>query len=145
MTLTPAWKHAWAHARIDAGAGLFVEHGEPLLHGIEIYHGRPIFYGLGNFIFQTRTQDKWKGPEIWESVIASLQFSGGRVTSLRLTPIALNPQGEPGPRWLETRGWPRPAEGAEARSILGRIQALSARYGTRWVAAGDSALTADLR
>ncbi len=145
MTVTPAWMEAWAHACVDAGAGLFVEHGEPLLHGIEIYRGRPIFYGLGNFVFQTRTQDKWKGPEIWESVIATLDFSGGRATSLRLRPIALNPQGEPGPRWLETRGWPRPAAGEQARTILRQVQALSSRYGTRWVDGGDTELAADLR
>lgn len=145
MTVTPPWMESWARACLDAGAGVFVEHGEPLLHGIEIYRGRPIFYGLGNFVFQTRTQDKWKGPEIWESVIAALEFSGGRVTSLRLTPIALNPQGEPGPRWLETRGWPLPAEGEQARSILARVQALSARYGTRWETAAAGGLAADLR
>lgn len=29
---------------IDAGASLYVSHGAPRLHGIEIYRGRPIFY-----------------------------------------------------------------------------------------------------
>ena len=145
MTLTPGWMQAWAHACIDAGAALFVEHGEPLLHGIEIYRGRPIFYGLGNFIFQTRTQDKWKGPEIWQSVIATVDFSGGRATRLRLRPIVLNPQGQPGPRWLETRGWPLPAAGAEARAILSQVRALSAPYATRWAEDDGAELAADLR
>jgi len=142
MTVTPPWMETWARACIDAGAGAFIEHGEPLLHGIEIYHGHPIFYGLGNFMFQTRTQDKWKGPEIWESVIARLEFSQGKVTSLRLTPVALNAAGEPGPRWLETRGWPLPATGARAQSILSRVQSLSDRYGTRWTGLGSDQLTA---
>lgn len=145
MTVTPVWMEAWARACIEAGAGLFVEHGEPLLHGVEIYRGRPIFYGLGNFVFQTRTHDKWKGPEIWESVIATLEFSGGRATGLRLRPIALNPEGQPGPRWLETRGWPLPVSGERAKTILGRVQTLSARYGTRWEGDAGLELTAVVR
>lgn len=43
---TPAWLVTWAHELIDAGASLYVAHGDPALHGVEIYHGRPILFGL---------------------------------------------------------------------------------------------------
>ena len=132
MTLTPHWLEGWAHACIDAGAAMFVEHGEPLLHGVEIYHGRPIFYSVGNFIFQTKTTDRWKGPEIWQSFIANLEYSGGRLTALSLAPVALNAQGQPGDRFVATRGWPAAASAAEGASILARIKTLSAPYGTKW-------------
>jgi poly-gamma-glutamate synthesis protein (capsule biosynthesis protein) len=42
----------FAHAAIDAGADVFVGHGNHALRGIEIYKGKTIFYSLGNFIFE---------------------------------------------------------------------------------------------
>ena len=45
----------FAHAAIDAGADVVVNHGPHILKGIEIYKGKPIFYSLGNFIFQNET------------------------------------------------------------------------------------------
>ena len=40
-----------AHEAIDAGAGVFIAHGEHRLMPIEIYKGRPIFYSLANFFW----------------------------------------------------------------------------------------------
>ena len=40
-----------AHSAIDAGAGIFIAHGEHRLMPIEIYKGRPIFYSLANFFW----------------------------------------------------------------------------------------------
>lgn len=40
-----------ARASIDAGAGVFIAHGEHRLMPIEIYKGRPIFYSLANFFW----------------------------------------------------------------------------------------------
>ena len=42
----------FAHAAIDAGADVFVGHGNHALRGIEIYKGKVIFYSLGNFVFE---------------------------------------------------------------------------------------------
>jgi len=39
---------AWTHELIDAGASVYVAHGNPVSQGVEIYKGRPILYGLGN-------------------------------------------------------------------------------------------------
>jgi poly-gamma-glutamate capsule biosynthesis protein CapA/YwtB (metallophosphatase superfamily) len=126
----PRWQQAFAHRCIEAGAGLYVSHGAPHLHGIEIYQGRPIFYDLGNFIFQTATKPGFYDDEVWQSVIAECRFVGGRFQELRLVPLQLNPIGLAGPDDLETRGRPSFAHGPAADAILDRLATLSQPFGT---------------
>ena len=52
----PGWQEGWARATVDAGADLYISHGEPRLSGIEEYRDGLILYGLGNFIFHSRTE-----------------------------------------------------------------------------------------
>lgn len=140
--ITPAWKRRFARACIEAGATVFVSHGAPLLHGIELHRGRPIFYDLGGLVFHTITAPGYYLPEVWESVIARADFSGGKLTRLTLHPVALNEHGEgepPSKRFYETRGAPTPATGAQARAILERLTRLSADLGTRLVITGETA------
>lgn len=63
----PHWQRDFAHHCIDAGASLYVSHGAPRLHGVEIYRGRRIFYDLGNFIFQTATEPCHYDDEVWQA------------------------------------------------------------------------------
>ena len=140
--VTPEWKRRFARACLDAGATAFVSHGAPMLHGIELYRGRPIFYDLGGLVFHTITAPGYYLPEIWESVIADAEFAGGKLTALKLRPVALNERGEgepPAKRFYETRGAPSLATGEAARAILDRLAKLSAPYGTQLSIAGDSA------
>ena len=74
----PDWQQALAHRCIDAGAAMFVSHGEPLMFGVELYRGRPVFYNLGSLIFQTATEEGHYGPGTWQSVIAECRFGSGR-------------------------------------------------------------------
>ncbi len=140
--VTPEWKRRFARACLDAGATVFVSHGAPMLHGIELYRGRPIFYDLGGLVFHTITAPGYYLPEIWESVIADAEFAGGKLVALKLRPVALNERGvgdPPSKRFYETRGAPSLATGDAARAILDRLARLSAPYGTRLVIAGDAA------
>ena len=148
--LRPAdWLKQWAHAVIDAGADLIVMHGAPLLHGIEIYHHKPIFYDLGNFIYNVPPTMWYIGePIIWESVVATLEFQGRNVQSIKLRPIALNYVGEGQPeihdrfannQFLVTRGLPAPAEGEQATYILKRVAELSEPFGTTVAVKADTA------
>ncbi len=140
--VTPAWKRPFAKACIDAGATVFISHGAPLLHGIELHRGRPIFYDLGGLVFHTVTAPGYYLPEVWEGAIARAEFSGGRVTALTLHPIALNEKGAgepPDPGFYRTRGAPAPATGAQARAILERVARLSAAFGTKLAVEGDAA------
>jgi poly-gamma-glutamate capsule biosynthesis protein CapA/YwtB (metallophosphatase superfamily) len=145
----PDWLKKWVHAEIDAGADLIVMHGAPLLHGIEIYHNKLIFYDLGNFIFNVPLTMWHIGePMIWESVVATLEFQGKNVQSIKLRPIVLNYIGEGQPeahdayatnQFLDTRGLPAPAEGEQATYILKRVAELSEPFGTAVSVKGDTA------
>ena len=129
---TPAWMEKWARQLVDAGATLFVAHGNPALHGIEIYQGRPILYGLGNYIFQSSGSLDRFGPLTWQSAVVDVTFTAGRLSAVRLKPLVLAMEGE-------ARGAPFVAQGGEAAAILGRIADLSRRYGTELRIADDSA------
>ncbi len=132
---TPGWMEALARELIEAGADVFVAHGNPALHGIEIHHGRPIFYGLGNYIFQAvATPDRY-GPLAYQSVVARIAFHDGRLAAIDLQPLVLAlDQGPIGPR-----GTPYLAEGAEAHGVLRWLADRSAAYGTHLLIDGDQA------
>ena len=148
------WLKRWTHAEVDAGADIVVMHGAPLLHGIEIYRGRPIFYDLGNFIYNVPpTLFYISEPMSWESVVAYLEFRGKTLQSIALRPIALNYVGNGQPdihneyasnEFLQTRGLPSPAEGAQARYILERLAELSKPFGTK-IVIGEAEASVDLR
>jgi len=138
--ITPEWKRVFARACIDAGADVFVSHGAPMLHGIELHRGRPIFYDLGGLVFHTITAPGYYKPEVWESVIADAEFVAGRLTALRFRPIVMNENGEgepPSPRFYRTRGAPALATGETGRAILERLARLSAAYGTTFTFSAD--------
>jgi poly-gamma-glutamate capsule biosynthesis protein CapA/YwtB (metallophosphatase superfamily) len=139
----PGWQRVLAHRCIDAGAGMFVSHGEPLMFGVELYRARPILYNLGSLIFQTATEEGHYGPATWQSVIAECQFDRGRLLSATLTPVQMNVTGLGGPSDLVTRGRPSIATGDDAAAILAMVEQLSAPFGTR-LRAGGGAGTAEL-
>ena len=124
------WQESWARATVDAGADLYVSHGEPRLAGVEAYGGGLILYGLGNFIFHSRTEIGNYPPETWQSVVATLTIGRDGVREAAFTPILLD-EGSEGEFFLERRGYPSVAEGDLGQSILERLAALSADYGTR--------------
>jgi poly-gamma-glutamate capsule biosynthesis protein CapA/YwtB (metallophosphatase superfamily) len=151
----PDWLKQWTHAEVDAGADIIVMHGAPLLHGVEIYHGRPIFYDLGNFIFNlplTQATGLLE-PIVWESVVASVEFKGKNLQSIKFRPIVLNQMGQgqvdtrddhpyslpefPRP-FIATRGLPKPATGEQATYILERLAESSRPFGTTFVVKGDT-------
>lgn len=120
---TPAWMEAWARELIDAGASIYVGHGDPALHGVEIYKGRLILYGLGNYVFQSEgTLDKY-GPLAYYSAVVDARFVDGRAVAVRFTPLvlAMDPP---------ARGAPFVAQGGEAAAVLSRLADISQRYGT---------------
>jgi poly-gamma-glutamate capsule biosynthesis protein CapA/YwtB (metallophosphatase superfamily) len=144
-----AWLINWAHTEIEAGADIIVMHGAPLLHGIEIYHGKPIFYDLGSFIYNTPAILTYiDEPMAWETAVATVQFSGGKLQSISLQPVVLNTLGEGQPdvhdeyadnEFLHTRGLPSPATGARAQYILDRVAEFSKPFGTTIKIYGDTA------
>jgi poly-gamma-glutamate synthesis protein (capsule biosynthesis protein) len=128
---TPGWQREFARECIDAGAGVFVSHGPPLLQGVEMYRGSPLLYGLGSFIFQTKKPEASYSTSNWQSLVVECRFVGGKFIEARLTPIQLASIGVGGADDLETRGRPSLAEGRDARRILDDVQRLSGRLGHR--------------
>jgi poly-gamma-glutamate capsule biosynthesis protein CapA/YwtB (metallophosphatase superfamily) len=124
--VTPAWMEGLARELVDAGADIFVAHGNPALHGIEIYRGRAILYGLGNYIFQAAATIDRYGPLAYYSAVVECTFVEGRLTGIEIRPLVLSlDQTETQPR-----GTPYLAEGGEADVALSRIASQSLRYGT---------------
>ncbi len=128
---TPEWQRVLARRCVDAGASLFVGHGPPILHGLEMYNGAPLLYGLGSFIFQTKKDEDAYSEPNWESLIVECRFREGRFLGAEILPVALNDVGVGGMADLETRGRPTLARGARARRTLERVEALSANFGYR--------------
>jgi hypothetical protein len=64
--------------------------------------------------------------------MVDVQFTGGRLSAVRIKPLVLAMEGE-------ARGAPFLAQGGEAGAILGRLADLSRRYGTELHITGDSA------
>ena len=131
MRTTKPWAREFARACVDAGATVFVSHGAPLLHGIEIHRGRPLLHGLGSLVFQSRKPSGHYPPEVWESAIVHCDFADRRLARLRLVPVVLNevpddPQASPA-----TRGRPRLATGGRREFILERVAEMSSSLGTR--------------
>ncbi|MCX6553111.1 MAG: CapA family protein, partial [Acidobacteria bacterium] len=121
---TPAWMEQWARELIDAGANIYVAHGNPALHGVEIYKDRLILYGLGNYIFQSTGNYDTYGPLTYFSAAVDARFTAGKVTAVRFTPLVLALNGE-------ARGAPFVAQGGEADAILSRLADISRPYGTQ--------------
>jgi poly-gamma-glutamate synthesis protein (capsule biosynthesis protein) len=132
---TPRWQIEWAHQLIDAGALMYVAHGDPSLHGVEIYKGRPIFYSLGNYIFQSANPIDVYGPLAYMSVVAKAEFRNGSVAALSFQPIVLSLDSSA----QAPRGAPFLAEGGEAQTILHRLADVSRPYGTEIKIEGNKA------
>jgi poly-gamma-glutamate synthesis protein (capsule biosynthesis protein) len=132
------WQERWARAAIDAGADIYVSHGEPTLSGVEVYRERLILYGLGNFIFHTRTELGRYPSDVWESVIAEVLMERRGAIEVTFTPVVLD-RGSEGPLFFETRGYPKVSEPEVGDAILRRLRALSLSYGTVLELAGGKA------
>jgi poly-gamma-glutamate synthesis protein (capsule biosynthesis protein) len=133
---THEWQRDWAKATIDAGADIYVSHGEPVLSGVELYNGGLIFYGLGNFIFHTRSEIGHYPREVWESLVVRLSLKDGHLDGAELIPVVID-EGEPGPDFLQKRGYPSIAQGGEATAILQAVVEASRAYGTEIEVIGE--------
>jgi len=122
------------HDAIDAGADIIVRTGPHTLSGIEIYKGKPIFYSLGSLFLTFGGRRSYTAPggqkkifpDGWfETMITETTFREGQLRDIKIYPAAIESSSE------ATDGLPHPATGDQARSILERIKALSARFGTK--------------
>lgn len=129
MAITKPWAREFARQCIEAGADIFVSHGAPLLHGIELQNNRPILHGLGSLVFHSHTDIGYYVPEVWESAIVHVDFVAGQVRHLEIVPVVINEVGDDPARQWPTRGRPKLANEEQAHRILTRMQKKSAELG----------------
>jgi poly-gamma-glutamate synthesis protein (capsule biosynthesis protein) len=140
MRRTRPWVRQFARDCVAAGASVFVSHGAPLLHGIEMHMGKPLLHGIGSLVFHSRTAPGYYRAEVWQSAIVQLAFDGGELIQLEVVPVSMNEYGEVAARPLQTRGRPRIATGSEAETLLTRLARLSADFGTELRIDGNRAV-----
>jgi poly-gamma-glutamate capsule biosynthesis protein CapA/YwtB (metallophosphatase superfamily) len=97
-----------AHASIDAGADLVVDHHPHVLQGLEWYKGHLIAYSLGNFVFD---QDFLS---TFPSAILRTVFEGDRLIDARIIPLTLD------------RYQPVPVAGTAAARVIRLLNSRSA-------------------
>jgi poly-gamma-glutamate capsule biosynthesis protein CapA/YwtB (metallophosphatase superfamily) len=120
------YQQAIGRAAIDAGADLVMGHGPHSLQGIELYQGRPIFYSLGNFVFDWPVM---AGRHL-DGLVLHCRVDEHRLRSVKVHPVRRGSDNDV-----------RPLVGDDARSVLDRVAALSAPFGT---AAFDPATDAEI-
>lgn len=111
-------------AAIEAGADLVVAHGPHVPQGVLVRDGRLALLSLGNFLFRP---DYALSEPARRSVVARVAVEAD---ALDLTLVPLR---------LDGNGRPRVPAADDAREMLDRLQALSAKLGTRLVREGDTA------
>jgi len=138
------WQEAFAKAIIDAGAGLFIAHGERIFDGVEIYKGRPIFRQFGGFSYQGLQGEGAYDPLVWEGLLGMLTIKDGYIGSIEIFPLELNEgiEKEYGDaiEFREKRGFSEVATGSMSAKILNRFKNLSSKYGTSVKIEGGKAI-----
>lgn len=89
------WVPGLARRLLAAGADLFVGHGAPVLHGMEVIDGKAAFYGLGNFMFHSQRQSVRPHPSLWRSILAVPSFVDGRLIGLDIHALRLGGGDQP--------------------------------------------------
>lgn len=118
-TTTPAWLTALASSLIDAGAGMVVGHGAPVLQGLSFHAGKPILAGLGNLVFHTRRGDTYRreGVDVFRGAVVRARFAAdGTFERLAVLPVAVPEEAAEG-----LSPAPVPLAGDDAEAIMERI------------------------
>lgn len=126
---TKPWARDFARQCVDAGADIFVSHGAPLLHGIELYDKKPMFHGLGSLVFHSHTDIGYYVPQVWESAIVHVDYVAGEMQQIEIVPVVMNEVGDDPQQQWPSRGRPRLANAEQAGRILARLQQKSRELG----------------
>lgn len=64
---------------VDCGADTVVNHHQHCFSGYEVYKGKPIFYGIGNFCFDSASDNKVRHKTYNYGYLVNLKFEGEKV------------------------------------------------------------------
>ncbi len=76
----------FAHALVDAGAGMVFGHSSHVFRGIEFHHNRPIVYGAGDFVDDYAVDEIERNDE---SFVYMLETEDGNPRGVRLHPTVI--------------------------------------------------------
>ena len=110
----PGDHRTFAHALIDAGAGVVYGHSPHIVRGVEVYRDRPIIYSAGDFIDDYAVDEFARNDQ---SFVFLLETDAGIPRELRLHPTVI----------IDFQA--RLARGS-ARAIAQRMQTLCGELGT---------------
>lgn len=141
------WQDRFARAVIDAGASMYVAHGDRAFDGVEFYRGRPIFRQLGGLAYQGLNPriGSYEEHRPWWGILARLRVGkDGVIRSFETIPLVLDEGGDyvdefSAEEFLGRRGFAEVATGSIAQEILARFQALSEHYGSLTTVRGERA------
>ncbi len=78
----------FAHAAIDAGAGLVIGHHPHVVEPAEAYHGGEIIYSLGNFVF-----DQYQRSATQHGEVAQVSFVGRQILATHFLNVLITKTG----------------------------------------------------
>jgi poly-gamma-glutamate synthesis protein (capsule biosynthesis protein) len=113
---------AFAHAVVDAGAGLVFGHSAHIFQGIESYRGRPIIYDAGDYVDDYAVDPMLRND--W-GLLFRVHVAETAARRIELDPVLIE------------NCQVNVATGATRQAIAKRIQALAAEMGTHVHRAGD--------
>ena len=116
MTAAKDYQRELGRQSIDWGADLVLGHHPHILQELELYRGRLIAYSLGNFVFGSES-DKTNS-----SMILLCTFKGKSLVRIEAVPLDVNN--------YRVAYQPKVLAGAKADSVLGEINAASAKFKT---------------
>lgn len=129
------WQYDFARAVIDAGASMYIAHGNRGFDGIEIYRGRPLLRQFGGFCYQGRSVEigHYDDDFAWWGLLAMMTINNGYICSIEFIPLKLDEGAEyiadyKKEDFLARRGLPEVATGILAVNILQRFVDLSKNY-----------------
>lgn len=115
---------------IDWGADLVIGHHPHVLQGIEEYQGKYIVYSLGNFCFGANRNPADKDTMIFQQTFTFVDGEKQEDKEIRVIPCSVSSVTD------RNDFRPTPAEGEEAKRIIGRINEFSKDFGIAFTADG---------
>ncbi len=115
---------------IDWGADLVIGHHPHVLQGIEEYKGKYIIYSLGNFCFGANRNPEDKDTMIVQQTFTFVDGEKQEEAPFRIIPCSVSS--------VTSRNdfKPTPAQGEEAKRIIGRVNEYSKEFGVQFDESG---------
>lgn len=115
---------------IDWGADLVIGHHPHVLQGVEEYQGKYIVHSLGNFCFGANRNPADKDTMIFQQTFTFIDGEKQEDQEIRVIPCSVSS--------VTTRNdfCPTPAEGEDAKRIIGRINEYSKDFGVTFTEEG---------